>query len=70
VARALAELPEPSEAVLRANTLDLMSVDEIAEEWAETPKAIESLLTRSRQAFRVAYEKISGTDVAFKEQQS
>jgi RNA polymerase sigma-70 factor, ECF subfamily len=69
IARALAELPERSEAVLRAKYLDLMSVEAIAGEWDETPKAIESLLTRARQAFRVAYEKLSGNDVAFNEQQ-
>jgi RNA polymerase sigma-70 factor (ECF subfamily) len=67
IARSLAELPERSEAVLRAKYLDLLSVDQIAVEWDETPKAIESLLTRARQAFRVAYEKLSGTDVAFEE---
>ena len=42
-------------------------VEAIACEWDETSKAIESLLTRARQAFRVSYEKRSGNDVAFKE---
>jgi RNA polymerase sigma-70 factor (ECF subfamily) len=69
IAASLAELPERSEAVLRAKYLDLMSVEQIAAEWDETPKAIESLLTRARQAFRAAYEKLAGIDVAFKEQQ-
>lgn len=68
IARALAELPKRSEAVLRAKYLDLMSVAQIADEWRETPKAIESLLTRARQAFRAAHEELSGSDVAFKEQ--
>jgi hypothetical protein len=45
-------------------------VNYIAEEWHETPKAIESLLTRARQAFRTAYERLSGTDVSFEEHQS
>jgi RNA polymerase sigma-70 factor, ECF subfamily len=67
IAAALAELPERSEDVLRAKYLDLMSVEQIAGEWDETPKAIESLLTRARQAFRTAYEKLAGIDVAFKE---
>ena len=67
IARALAELPQRSEAVLRAKYLDLMSVAQIADEWDETPKAIESLLTRARQAFRAAHEKLSGNDVAFEE---
>jgi RNA polymerase sigma-70 factor, ECF subfamily len=68
IARALAEVPERSEKVLRAKYLDLMSVEAIAGEWHETPKVIESLLTRARKAFRVAYEKLSGNDVAFEEQ--
>jgi|ERR1043165_1087095 RNA polymerase sigma-70 factor (ECF subfamily) len=67
VARALAELTDRHEAVLRAKYLDLASVDEIAAEWDETPKAIESLLTRARHAFRIAYEKLSGQDVLIQE---
>jgi RNA polymerase sigma-70 factor (ECF subfamily) len=55
VARVLADLPERYEAVLRAKYLEQHSVDEIAALWQETPKAIESLLTRARQAFRSAY---------------
>jgi hypothetical protein len=31
-------------------------VQAIADAWGETPKAIESLLTRARQAFRDAYD--------------
>ena len=61
IAAALAELPERSEAVLRAKYLDQMSVEQIAGDWGETPKAIESLLTRARQAFRCgAYEETGG----------
>ena len=67
IARSLAELPDHWEAVLRAKYLDQMSVEEIAAEWDETPKAIESLLSRARQGFRAAYEKLAGIDVAFKE---
>ena len=67
IARALAELPERTEAVLRAKYLDLMSVKQIAEDWGQTPKAVESLLTRARQAFREAYEKLAANDVAIKE---
>lgn len=55
VAEALAELPEHYERVLRMKYLDGRTVDEIAAEWGETPKAIESLLTRARAAFRAAY---------------
>jgi RNA polymerase sigma-70 factor (ECF subfamily) len=55
VALALASLPEHYEAVLRAKYLDGCSVAEIAYERQETPKAIESLLTRAREAFRGIY---------------
>jgi RNA polymerase sigma-70 factor (ECF subfamily) len=55
VARALAQLPEHYEAVLRAKYLDQQTVDQIAADRNETPKAIESLLTRARQAFREVY---------------
>src|SRR5262245_42036881 len=56
IARALAELPEHYEAVLRAKYLDGQSVQQLAEARGETLKAVESLLTRARQAFRAAYE--------------
>jgi RNA polymerase sigma-70 factor (ECF subfamily) len=55
VARALVELPPKYEAALRAKYLDQQSVADIARDWNETPKAIESLLTRARQAFREAF---------------
>jgi|SRR5579883_264212 len=57
VAAALAALPDHYEAVLRAKYLDRQSVDEIAAARGDSPKAIESLLSRARQAFREAYEK-------------
>jgi RNA polymerase sigma-70 factor (ECF subfamily) len=57
IAWALAALPERYEAVLRAKYLDQQSVAQIAEAWQETPKAIESLLTRAREAFRAAFGK-------------
>jgi RNA polymerase sigma-70 factor (ECF subfamily) len=57
IAAALAELPAHYEAALREKYLDGQSVAEIADAWKETPKAIESLLTRARQAFREAYLK-------------
>jgi RNA polymerase sigma-70 factor (ECF subfamily) len=59
VAAALAALPDHYEAVLRAKYLDRLTVDEIAKTRGESPKAVESLLTRARQAFREAYEKAS-----------
>ena len=52
---ALADLPANYEAVLRGKYLDDLRVDEIAAAWHTTPKAIESLLTRARQAFRDAF---------------
>ena len=55
IARALAELSERHEAVLRAKYLEGRAVADIAAEWQETPKAVESLLTRAREAFRAAY---------------
>ena len=57
VATALAALPDHYEAVLRAKYLDRRSVDEIATNRGESPKAVESLLSRARQAFREIYEK-------------
>jgi RNA polymerase sigma-70 factor (ECF subfamily) len=58
IARALAALSDRHEAVLRAKYLDQQSVAQIAAAWNETPKAVESLLTRARQAFRESYEKL------------
>ena len=55
IAEALARLPEDYEAVLRAKYLDRLSVAAIATDWVATPKAIESLLSRAREAFRAAY---------------
>jgi RNA polymerase sigma-70 factor (ECF subfamily) len=55
VARALAALPAHYEAVLRARYLEGQSVPEIARERGESAKAVESLLTRARQAFRAIY---------------
>lgn len=60
VAQALAELPERYEAVLRAKYLEQLSVAEIARQWHETPKAIESLLSRAREAFRNHYQNPTG----------
>jgi RNA polymerase sigma-70 factor, ECF subfamily len=57
VALALAALPEHYEAVLRAKYLEQKTVMQIAAESAESPKAVESLLTRARQAFREVYEQ-------------
>ena len=60
VAVALATLPDRYEQVLRAKYLDGLTVGEIAAAGGETPKAVESLLSRARQAFREAYERAAG----------
>lgn len=48
-------LPNRYAAVLREKYLEQRSVAEIAAAWNESTKAIESLLTRARQAFRDAF---------------
>ena len=57
VAVALSALPDHYEAVLRAKYLDQRPVDEIAATSGISPKAVESLLSRARHAFREIYEK-------------
>jgi RNA polymerase sigma-70 factor (ECF subfamily) len=58
IAVALSRLPERYEAALRAKYLDQQSVAQMAEAWQETPKAIESLLGRAREAFRDEYRRL------------
>ena len=60
VAAALAALPDHYEAVLRLKYLDQLTVDAIAARRGDSPKAVESLLSRARQAFREIYEKTDG----------
>jgi RNA polymerase sigma factor (sigma-70 family) len=55
IARALDALPERYERVLRGKYLEQRSVAELAAEAGESAKAVESLLTRARQAFRDIY---------------
>jgi RNA polymerase sigma-70 factor (ECF subfamily) len=62
IAQALAGLPKHYEAVLRAKYLDDESVADIAAARNESVKAVESLLTRARQALREAF----GSEQAFK----
>ena len=57
IATTLDSLPERQEAVLRAKYLDGLSVAEIVVEWNDSPKSIESLLSRARRAFRELYDK-------------
>ena len=56
VAAVLAAMPEKYEAVLRAKYLDASSVAEIAVDLGLSEKAVESLLSRVRAAFREAYQ--------------
>jgi RNA polymerase sigma-70 factor (ECF subfamily) len=56
IAAALADLPERYEAVLRAKYLEGASVAQIAGSSGQTSKAVESLLSRARQAFREKYQ--------------
>jgi RNA polymerase sigma-70 factor (ECF subfamily) len=56
VARALAALPEHYESALRAKYLDGLDVASIAAERGTSVKAVESLLSRAREAFRAAYQ--------------
>jgi RNA polymerase sigma-70 factor (ECF subfamily) len=58
IAHTLASLPQRYEAILRAKYLDQQSVAQIAEAWQESATAIESLLTRARQAFRDVYQQL------------
>ena len=62
IAAALDALSEREEAVLRAKYLDGFSVAEIAAANGDTPKAVESLLSRARQAFRKVYQE-TGSEV-------
>lgn len=57
IALTLERLSERHEAVLRWKYLDGYTVDEIAAQWNETPKAIESLLVRARDNFRKHYNE-------------
>ena len=62
IAAALDALSPRHEAVLRAKYLEGLSVAAIAAAWGESEKAIESLLTRAREAFRQAYGPLEKND--------
>lgn len=59
---ALTHLPERYRSVLQAKYEQSRSVAEIAEERGESPKAVESLLTRARNAFRQAWAGLDRRD--------
>ena len=56
VAAVLAAMPEKYEAVLRAKYLDAAPVAEVAADLGLSEKAVESLLSRARAAFRDLYQ--------------
>ena len=60
VALALAGLPERYREALRSRYQEDRTVDEIATRSGDTPKAVESLLSRARAAFREAYRRLEG----------
>lgn len=55
---ALMALPERYRKALQAKYEEQLPVAEIAARWRESPKAVESLLSRARAAFREAYLKL------------
>lgn len=61
-ARALAELPAHYEAALRDKYLRGKTVAAMATDRNETVKAVESLLTRARSAFREIFARLSEAD--------
>lgn len=59
VNRAISCLPERQAQVLIEKYLEGYSTDELAERMGSTNKAVESLLSRARSAFRAAFEKLT-----------
>ncbi|MHC4944651.1 MAG: RNA polymerase sigma factor [Planctomycetota bacterium] len=55
---AMTTLPERYQAVLRAKYEEHLPLAEIANRWQESTKAVESLLSRARHAFREAYSRL------------
>jgi RNA polymerase sigma factor (sigma-70 family) len=62
VQEAITELPSRNREALVLKYVENRRVSEIAGMLGQSEKAIESLLTRSRQAFRTAFLKLQGTD--------
>ncbi|HVC95460.1 MAG TPA: sigma-70 family RNA polymerase sigma factor [Pirellulales bacterium] len=60
VALVFTALPGRYQDVLRAKYQEQLSVADIAARSGGTPKSIESLLSRARESFRNAYEKLAG----------
>ena len=62
VAWVLTSLPNSYEKVLRAKYERQQAVAEIAQEWGRSTKAVESLLSRARSAFREVWTGIDKND--------
>jgi RNA polymerase sigma factor (sigma-70 family) len=62
VQQALMELPSRHREALALKYLENRRVSEIAGRLGQSEKAVESLLTRSRNAFRAAFLNLLGTD--------
>ncbi len=61
VRRSLAELPDHYRQVLQWKYTDRLAVKEISQRLQSGAKAVESLLTRARLAFRRKYRELGGT---------
>lgn len=62
MALALTTLPAQYQAVLRAKYAERLTVNDIGRRWGSTAKAIESMLSRARQALRRAYEQLQSDE--------
>lgn len=62
MALALTALPAQYQAVLRAKYEERLSVNEISHRWGSTAKAVESMLSRARQALKRAYEQLQSDE--------
>lgn len=62
LALALTALPTSYQAVLQAKYQEELTVREIADRMGHTSKAVESLLSRARSAFREQWNRLSGTE--------
>jgi len=57
----LAKLPGHYRDVLEAKYMEKLTVNDIADAWGKTPKAIESLLVRAREKFAEVHKRLHDT---------
>lgn len=62
IALTFATLPGRYQEVLRAKYEDQLPTAQIAAQWGATPKSVESLLARAREAFRTVYRQLCGEE--------